>query len=493
MRRVHVVDLDAAFGEPPQRALLASWRIKWRALAPRAPARRRSARPGGDRLGARRPASSGPSSARWSPAIPRASRALARELSRPAGARSRHRRRRGAHRRLATRAPERRSPTSAPLLRGLPCPAVLVTDVARDGMMTGPNFDLARAVARDTGLPGLLSGGVRRWPTWRRAPRPACREIAGAVVGRALYEGSFHAGRGADGGLWGGVVSGVALARTDLACRVIPCLDVAGGPRGQRRPLREPRRPGRPGRGGRAATPRRERTRSSSSTSPPRPRRRATDLDWVRRTAERVFIPLTVGGGVRSDEDARAPPRSPARTRSASTPPRSPIPSSCDRLARRFGSQCVVLSVDARRRPARRHRPAGRLSPRAAGRRPGVDALAWIREGVERGAGEILLTSIDRDGTSDGYDLDLLAAVASSGRRAGHRLRRRRHARAPGRRPRRRRRGGARGVDLPPGHLDGGRGEGAAGGGGVPDPAGALTPGPSPIALPAPGRGETRQ
>jgi len=138
------------------------------------------------------------------------------------------------------------------------------------------------------------------------------------------------------------------------------------------------------------------------------PEERDTDVDWVRRTAERVFIPLTVGGGVRSEADASRLLRSGADKVGVNSAAVE-RPELLGDLARRFGSQCVVLSVDARRRED------GWEVVTRGGRQPtGLDALAWIRLGVELGAGEILLTSIDRDGTKGGYDLELLAEVARS-------------------------------------------------------------------------------
>jgi len=137
------------------------------------------------------------------------------------------------------------------------------------------------------------------------------------------------------------------------------------------------------------------------------PERRDTDVEWVRRTAERVFIPLTVGGGVRSEEDARRLLRAGADKVGINSAAVE-RPELVSELARRFGSQCVVLSVDARRGEEGDWEVVTQ-----GGRRPtGLDALTWIREGVERGAGEILLTSIDRDGTQGGYDLDLIAEAA---------------------------------------------------------------------------------
>jgi cyclase len=137
------------------------------------------------------------------------------------------------------------------------------------------------------------------------------------------------------------------------------------------------------------------------------PEERDTDVEWVRRTAERVFIPLTVGGGVRSEADAKRLLRSGADKVGINSAAVE-RPDLVTELARRFGSQCVVLSVDARKRPE-----GGWEVVTWGGRQAtGLDALAWIREGVERGAGEILLTSIDRDGTQGGYDLDLVAEVS---------------------------------------------------------------------------------
>jgi imidazole glycerol-phosphate synthase subunit HisF len=138
------------------------------------------------------------------------------------------------------------------------------------------------------------------------------------------------------------------------------------------------------------------------------PEERDTDVEWVRRTAEQVFVPLTVGGGVRGEADARRLLRSGADKVGINSAAVE-RPGLVDELARRFGSQCVVLSVDARR-----NEHGWEVVTRGGRHVTGRDALAWIREGVERGAGEILLTSIDRDGTQGGYDLDLIAEVAAA-------------------------------------------------------------------------------
>ena len=136
------------------------------------------------------------------------------------------------------------------------------------------------------------------------------------------------------------------------------------------------------------------------------PEERATLLDLVRRTAREVFVPLTVGGGVRSPEDMRSVLRAGADKVAVNTAAVSE-PGLIDHCAAAFGRQCVVLAVDAVSTAAGKWEVVVNGGRVATGR----DAIDWVAEGVERGAGEILLTSIDRDGTNDGYDIELLAAV----------------------------------------------------------------------------------
>jgi cyclase len=133
-------------------------------------------------------------------------------------------------------------------------------------------------------------------------------------------------------------------------------------------------------------------------------------LDVVARTADQVFIPLTVGGGVRSVEDVQELLSNGADKVSVNTAALAD-PDLLSRAAEVFGSQCVVLAIDARRRLE----GAGWEVHSHGGRRPtGRDAVEWAAEGERLGAGEILLTSMDRDGTHEGYDLDLTRAVSES-------------------------------------------------------------------------------
>jgi len=136
------------------------------------------------------------------------------------------------------------------------------------------------------------------------------------------------------------------------------------------------------------------------------PEGRATMLDVVRRTAASVFVPLTVGGGIRSVADMRAALRAGADKVSVNSAAVRD-PGLIARCAAAFGNQCVVLAIDARSTGDRAWEVVV-----DGGRTPtGRDAVAWAREATALGAGEILLTSMDRDGTQQGFDLDLLRAV----------------------------------------------------------------------------------
>lgn len=139
--------------------------------------------------------------------------------------------------------------------------------------------------------------------------------------------------------------------------------------------------------------------------------KRATMLNVVRRTAEQVFIPVTVGGGIRSVEDIRATLRAGADKISLNTAAVQ-NPALLQAGAEQFGAQCIVLAIDARANPTM---PSGYEVFIHGGRTStGKDVVAWAQQGVTLGAGEILLTSMDRDGTQQGYDLALNAMVAAA-------------------------------------------------------------------------------
>jgi imidazole glycerol-phosphate synthase subunit HisF len=163
--------------------------------------------------------------------------------------------------------------------------------------------------------------------------------------------------------------------------------------------------------------------------------RRETIVQLARRTADEVFVPFTIGGGIRSVQDAQAVLDAGADKVSINSAALA-RPELIDELAKVFGTQCVVLAVDAKARVDGTY-GMGRIDSSGTGTvmaegtgmadgslweayvaggrtATGREVLAWVREGVERGAGEILLTSMDRDGTSDGYDLALTGAVSAA-------------------------------------------------------------------------------
>jgi len=140
------------------------------------------------------------------------------------------------------------------------------------------------------------------------------------------------------------------------------------------------------------------------------PEGRGTLLDIVERTASQVFVPLSVGGGVRSALEMRDVLRAGADKVAVNTAAVDD-PGLIRTCATRFGSQCVVISVDARRLPG--DEPAWEVVVQGGRKATGLDAIEWIERCVDNGAGEVLLTSIDRDGTQDGFDIELLRTITA--------------------------------------------------------------------------------
>ncbi len=194
-----------------------------------------------------------------------------------------------------------------------------------------------------------------------------------------------------------------------LAKRIIPCLDVTGGRVVKGVRFVELRDAGDPVEAARAyeAQGADELTFLDITASH---EGRDTMVDIVRAVARQVFMPLTVGGGIRTADDVRRLLRAGADKVSINTAAID-RPDLLDETSRRFGRQCIVLAIDARRRAE----GSGWTVYTHGGRRPTPrDAVDWAREGAARGAGEILLTSMDCDGTQDGYDLALTRAISEA-------------------------------------------------------------------------------
>ena len=191
---------------------------------------------------------------------------------------------------------------------------------------------------------------------------------------------------------------------------------------------------------------------------------RDTIFDIVERTAERCFMPLTVGGGVRTTEDIRKLLTAGADKVSINTAAvnrRQFVAEGADK----FGAQCIVVAIDAKKVSRAGEAPRWEIFTHGGRNPTGLDAVAYAREVVGLGAGEILLTSMDRDGTKAGFDLDLTRAVADAVACARDRFGRGRHARPPGRRreDRARQRSAGR-VHLPLWNVHYPRGQAAHGG-----------------------------
>jgi cyclase len=269
---------------------------------------------------------------------------------------------------------------------------VVITDIARDGVMRGPSFATYRAMPGNMRI--IASGGVSTVSdviSLARLPN-----ISGCVIGKALLERRID----------------LAEARARVATpnaipeRVIPCLDVRDGRVVKGVNFTNTRDAGDP-----VEAARRYEAEGADELVmldiTATDHGRETALDTVRRVSEALFIPLTVGGGVRSVEDFRALLRAGADRVAINTAAlRNPqLVADC---AREFGVQAVVLSCDAKRVDG-----GWRAAVRSGKDVTAVDAVDWCRRAEELGAGEILLTSVDRDGTNAGFDLDLLRAVTA--------------------------------------------------------------------------------
>lgn len=269
---------------------------------------------------------------------------------------------------------------------------VLVTDIGRDGALRGPSFPLYRELRRRSRAKIIASGGVTTLGDVVSLARLG--NVSGCVIGKALLEHRID----------------LAAARARVATpnaipeRVIPCLDVRDGRVVKGVNFTNIRDAGDP-----VETATRYEAEGAdelvildiSATDS----NRQTALDTVRRVADAIFIPLTVGGGIRSRENFRAMLRAGADRVGINTAAlRNPqLIAEC---AAEFGVQAVVLSCDAKR--VGEHWLA---SVRSGKELTAINAVDWCRRAEELGAGEILLTSVDRDGTNAGFDIELLRAV----------------------------------------------------------------------------------
>jgi imidazole glycerol-phosphate synthase subunit HisF len=272
---------------------------------------------------------------------------------------------------------------------------LLITEVGSDGMLSGPAFDLYRRITSGYSFRVQASGGVGSLGDITSLSR--IPGLTGVIVGRALHERRFT---------WREAAARASVA-SGMAVRVIPCLDMRNG-----RVVKGVNFAGLRDAGDPVECARRYEREGADELvildiSATREERQ-TSLEMVRRVAESIYIPLTVGGGVRTVEDFGRLIQSGA-DRVAINTAAVASPELIGECAAEFGVQAVVLSCDARK-------SNGKFEVLTdAGSRPtGLDAAEWCRRAESLGAGEILLTSIDRDGTQAGYDIELLRSVTAA-------------------------------------------------------------------------------
>ena len=281
---------------------------------------------------------------------------------------------------------------------------LVYTDIARDGMQTGIDVAAYRHVAEVAGFPVVASGGISTLDDIRALAAVGEGAIEGAITGRALYEGNFT------------LAQALAAARGEeepmLTKRVIPCLDVKDGRVGKGVNFVSLRDAGDPVELARAYD--REGADEVvfldiTATSD----NRATTIEMAAHAAEELAIPYTVGGGFRDLAGMRTMVAAGADKVSLNSAAVRD-PSLISQAAAAFGSQAVVVAIDAKRVGLSGASGADKWEVFTAGGRnaTGIDAVAWAEEAARRGAGEILLTSMDRDGTKAGFDLALTRAVA---------------------------------------------------------------------------------
>ncbi|MBI3618973.1 imidazole glycerol phosphate synthase subunit HisF [Candidatus Peregrinibacteria bacterium] len=300
---------------------------------------------------------------------------------------------------------------------------VLITDIDRDGMMVGPNVDLYERLTKFfPELSIIASGGVRNVEDIRNLDEAGC---GGAVIGKALCEGTVSLREllrsydnetekhvtpsGVEGRHAGDMNDGKNL-RSGLAIRVIPCLDVSAGRVVKGTRFHNLRDAGDPVElAGMYCEEGADELVFLDITATAEERQSLFDL--IGRVAEVVNIPFTVGGGVRSVDDARKILEAGAdkvAVNSAAVWDSSLLSD----IAEELGSANTVCAIDAKRKVCHPELVEGWVVLTRGGRDDaGRDAVAWADEAVERGAGELLVTSYDRDGTGTGFDCELLAAI----------------------------------------------------------------------------------
>jgi cyclase len=272
-------------------------------------------------------------------------------------------------------------------VESLRIPEALVTDISKDGALRGPSFALYRQLKAMTRVRIIASGGVSQTSDVISLARLG--NVSGCVIGKALLERRVDLNE----------AHARLAASNAVPERVIPCLDVRDGRVVKGVSFVNIRDAGDP-----VECAMRYEEEGADELVILDIAGDRSSIDTVRRVAASIFIPLTVGGGIRSVEDFRDTLRAGADRVAINTAAlrRPELIAEC---SREFGVQAVVLSVDAK---------GGFATVRGGKEVTNVDAIEWCKRGEQLGAGEILLTSVDRDGTNSGFDIELLRAATSA-------------------------------------------------------------------------------
>lgn len=268
---------------------------------------------------------------------------------------------------------------------------VVVTDTVMDGTFGTPNFDLVRSLKK-IGFFVIAAGGISDTSSIARLD---ALEIDGAIIGKALYEGRIS------------VSEALKACQNGLTKRIIPCLDVKDGRVVKGIKFKNLADAGDPVELGKKYSDAAADELVFLDIAASRENRKTT-IAMVRRIAENIFIPFTVGGGITELNDMRRLLKAGADKVAINTAAVK-NPALIQAGAHEFGSQCMVIAIDAKKRGS-----GYTVYIQGGSEDSGLDAIDWAKRAQELGAGEILLTSIDRDGTQNGFDIDLLRRITSA-------------------------------------------------------------------------------
>ncbi|MDP7645791.1 MAG: imidazole glycerol phosphate synthase subunit HisF [Candidatus Peribacteraceae bacterium] len=266
---------------------------------------------------------------------------------------------------------------------------ILITDISRDGMEQGPNVPLYKKILKNyPKLNIIASGGVRNASDIRSLKDVGCSSV---IVGRALISGQV-------------TFTELKSAKSDLAIRIVPCLDVSRGRTVKGTKFQNLRDAGDPVELAKRYCKEGADELVFLDISATR-KDKETVFELVSRVAEEVNIPFTIGGGIRSVEDARRLLETGADKVSINSAAVK-RPQLLSEIAEQLGSANTVCAIDARRKGK-----SWVVLVKGGTEEIGIDALKWAEEAIKRGAGELLVTSFDRDGTGIGFDTELLANI----------------------------------------------------------------------------------